>query len=180
MNLLMKASVITGAVIDMKKAVLTIKDGTDTPLSATVKIGEGTLQWSEKYNQEYILDAGVLDSVRAGDEVPLEVSFDAMYDYIVSIAGDTTVYELITNNKNGGEGGDGGCESTDDEACNSYACDLEFVHTPTPSSCGDIETIIFPTFRVESISFDPKGGKISFSGKCNVIAPTITRSSQGA
>jgi hypothetical protein len=50
--------------------------------SITVKVGDGTLTYSEKRNMEYTLDRGRLDEVREGDEVPMDVKFDFVWDYI--------------------------------------------------------------------------------------------------
>jgi hypothetical protein len=158
------------AAIDLKKAVITIKDGSTTPISVTVKVGEGNLTFSEKQNMEYVLDRGILSTVKEGDQVPVEVKFDFMWEYI---AGTSTAKGLVEAIK-----GSTSLVSTDTDACRPYACDLEVVYTPTPITCGDKETISFPDFRWESLEYDLKAATISCSGKCNVTDITTTRAAQ--
>jgi len=160
--------------IDLKQCTLTIQDGTGTPLSITVKIGEGNLTYTEAQAREYILDRGQLSNVRNGDDTPLEVSFDFVWEYITASSGGTETVEDAL--KQVGEASS--CVSTDTDECNPYAVDLIFEFTPTPSTCGDKETITFPDFRWESLEHDAQAGQISVSGKCNVTSPTVVRAAQ--
>ena len=166
MKMLMKASALAGAVIDWKKCTLKVRDGGSNVIA--VALGEGSVTWSEKKTMEYILDGGLLENgaVRQGDEVPLELSFESMFDYVISDAGTHTPYEILMNVG-------GGYTSTDDDGCNAPSCDIELAYEPD-SGCGVDEFIQFLLFRCEDCQFDPKGGKISFSGKCAVTAATIT------
>jgi hypothetical protein len=156
------------AAIDLKKAVFTIKDGASSEV--TVKIGEGNLTFSEKRTMDYVLDRGVIDTVKEGDEVPVEVKFDFMWEYI---AGTSSASGLIDAIK-----GTSPLVSTDTDACRPFACDLELVYSPTPVTCGDKETITFPDFRWESLEYDLKAATISCSGKCNVTEITTVRETQ--
>lgn len=162
--------------IDLKNATLIIQDGTPvTPLEITVTIGEGNLTYSENRNMDYILDRGILDDVREGDEVPVEVSFDFQWDYISALSASAapTVEEAL---KNIGEAS--AWVSTDADACRPYAVDLVITYLPTPSTCGDQEIITFTDFRYESLEHDMREGTISCSGKCNALAPTAVRTAQ--
>lgn len=161
------------AAIDLKKAVLTVKDGGTTPNTVTVKIGEGNLTFSEKRNMEYTLDRGLLDTVKEGDQVPVEVKFDFMWEYISGTSVVAGLRDIIQ-----GTTTPVAHVSTDTDACRPYACDVEVVYTPTPSTCGDKETITFPDFRWESLEFDLRAATISCSGKCNVTQITALREAQ--
>ena len=160
------------AAIDLKKAVLTIQDGSTTANSLTVKIGEGNLTYSEKRNMEYVLDRGVLDTVKEGDQVPLEVNFDFMWEYIMGASSTAPgIVEAL-------RGSSTVWVSTDTDACRPKAVDLILTYTPTPNTCGDKETITFPDFRMESLDYDLRAAQISCAGKCNALYPTAVRAAQ--
>lgn len=160
------------AAIDLKKAVFKIKDGSTTPKEITIKVGEGNLTFSEKKNMEYVLDRGVLDTVKEGDQVPVEVNFEFMWEYIMGSSSLAPgVFEAL-------RGTAPGWVSTDTDACRPFAVDLEVTYTPTPASCGDMETITFPDFRHESLDGDLRNAQISCSGKCNVTTITAVRAAQ--
>ncbi len=159
---------------NLKNAVLKIKDGTAvTPNELTVKLGDGNLSISEKKNREYRMNRGLLDTVRDGDDVPLEVSFDFRWQYLKASTGDpVSIRDALTKT---GEAAD--WVTTDSDTCAPYAVDLEFIWTPA-CAADDIETVTLPDFRYEDISYDAKAGTISVSGKCNVTVPTIARTAQ--
>jgi hypothetical protein len=153
--------------VDLKYCTLKIHDGAGHDVE--MRVGDGTLQWTEKKNIEYQLDRGLLDEVREGDQVPVEVSFDLIWDYIKSTGSTWTVHDILTNNNNH-------FTSSDNDTCRPYAVDIEVVYDPQPSGCaGGQETILLSDFRVEELQFDTKEGKISCSGKCNIVKATTTR-----
>jgi hypothetical protein len=164
------------ASIDLKNATLTIQDG--TPNTTTVVFGEdGNLTWSERITREYRRNAGVLNTVRDGDEEPVEVSVDSEWEYIVSDSGASTPtpYEAFYQL---GPASTWITSDTVDE-CGPYAVNLIFVNNPACNPTGitnEIETVTFPNFRVEQIDFDADAATMRFNGKCNVTKPTIVRS----
>jgi hypothetical protein len=166
------------AVIDLKNTTLNINDGTSpTPETIEVKIGEGNMTYSEKRNMEYIRDRGVLDTVREGDEEPVEVKFDFTWEYITSDTGATvpTVEEAL---KKTGEAAAWVSSATDD-ACAPYAVDIVVLYEPTCAGAGitnEIETITLVEFRWESIEHDLRGGQISVTGNCNTTLAQVVRS----
>lgn len=157
--------------ISLKNVVLKIKDGTETPNTLTVKFGDGNFTWDEKTNIEYVKDRGILDTVREGDDEPMDVRFEGVYEYYTGPGSTTpTIDDALRKT------GDASTwTSTSADACEPYAVDLEIVNTPTCSGAKAKETLTFPDFRVESISHDVKAGKISVSGKCNAKRPTAVR-----
>lgn len=128
-----------------------------------VKIGEGTLTYSEKRNMQYTLNRGVLDEVREGDEVPMDVKFDFVWDYIKgpAVAGNPTVTDALNKINLAST-----WVSSDSDSCRPYAVDLVVLYVP--ACTGDQEEITLPDFRWEDLSHDLKAGTISCSGKCNV------------
>ena len=142
---------------------------TFAPQELSVKIGDGDLKYSEASQYHYDLDRGLLDSVRDGDEVPLDVSLNFTWTATISGTSESiTPMEAIKQNGAASEwvstGGD----------CEPYAVDLVVVHTPI---CGSSqpETYVFPQFRSEKRGPDFKSAAISIDGKCNATEPTITR-----
>lgn len=139
--------------------------------SITIKVGEGTVTYSEKRNMQYTLDRGKLDEVREGDEVPMDVKFDLIWDYIKgsSVALSPPSPEDALKKI--------GLASTwissDSDACKPYAVDL--VITYVPPCTGDQEEITLPDFRYESLDHDLKAGTISCSGKCNSKQALVLR-----
>lgn len=130
----------------------------------TITVGEGNLTFTEARNVEYTLDRGVLDEVRLGDEIPVSVTLDTVWEYYSgsSTSGaDPTPVEAIKKKGNASS-----WVSTDADACRPYAVDIVILYAP---DCGgfDQEEIILPDFRWESIDFDLDGGTISMSGSCN-------------
>lgn len=161
--------------IDLKNAEITIKDGTGTPNSVTIKVGEGNLSWTEKKNRTYKLDRGELDDVVDGDEAPLDLKFDFVWEYLKSRTktGATPTIEDALKKR----GLASGWTSSDSDTCKPYAVDIVVVYTPSCST-GDKETITFPDFRWEQLDHDLRAGTISCSGKCNAEEPTIVRAAQ--
>jgi hypothetical protein len=154
--------------IDLKNAVITLK-GSGVGDTTEVKIGEGTLTWTEKRNMEYNRDRGVLDSVREGDQEPVDVRMDFVWERLRADTGDpATPYEALTKT---GAAAAWGSSSAD--ACEPYAVDIQVVYT-FPCGGGGTETILISDFRYESLDADPKAGTFSATGKANVTRPTIT------
>jgi len=162
------------AQIDLKDATIRIKDGSTPANTLTVKVGEGNLTYSENRNIEYTLDRGLLDEVREGDQVPMDVSLDFVWDYLKGQTGsDTpTVEDAI---KQRGEADD--WVSTDSDQCRPYAVDIEITYAPSPVVCGDMEIILLQDFRYETLDHDIRAGTVAMSGRCNVTEATVTRQS---
>jgi len=156
----------------LKKAVIRIQDGTSpTPNHIDVTIGEGTLTYTESRNIEYKLNRGVIDEVREGDDVPVDVKIDAKWDFITGDTGETTLEDALKQT-----GGASSWASSDTDACRPYAVDLVVIYTP---GCAGIkkETITLSDFRYEKLDHNAKDGTVSISGKCNITKVTAARSS---
>jgi hypothetical protein len=159
------------AQIDIKNCTILIEDGAGHSLE--VKIGEGNLTYSEKRNMLYTLNAGRLDEVREGDESPMDVKLDAVWEYISGGASSDGVPSVEDALKQ--RGAASGWTSTDSDTCRPYAVDLSIIYSPEPEGCGDEEDIVLADFRVEEYAHDLRAGTISISGKCNVIEAVATR-----
>lgn len=163
------------AQIDLKQTRLKIRDGT-TPLanSIDIKIGEGNFTFSELRNIEYTLDRGLLSEVREGDQVPMDVAFDFIWEYITGAAGSGEV-PLIHDVLNF-EGNASDWISTDSDPCNPPALDLLIYYEPSCTGIvGDKEIITIADFRWEELSFDLRNATVAVSGRANVTRANYNR-----
>ena len=169
------------AQIDLKYTTLKLQDGsTPTANYIEIKIGEGNLTYSENKTIEYTLDRGLLDEVREGDEVPMDVSFDLVWEFITgnqdSAGVPPTVEDALKNQNNAAS-----WVSTDADACRPYALDVVIEYVPV---CGagagrqEQEVITLPDFRYETLDHDLRAGTISCTGRCNAKVATVVRSLQ--
>lgn len=143
---------------------------TFAPCRLDVKIGAGNLTWSEKKNYEYLLDRGDLDTVKEGDEAPVEVSLEFVYEHVTTGTGeDITPVDAV---KNTGEAAD--WTSSSDDQCEPYCVDIIVTQT-APCGATQGETLEFNEFRYESLDYDLSAATISVSGKCNVSTINATR-----
>jgi len=160
------------AQIDFKQATVKIKDG-DTPQNEiTIKIGDGNLTYTERRNIEYTLDRGALDEVREGDEVPVEVRFDGVWEYI---SGSTSTGAVPTpEDAVKKRGAAASWVSSDADPCRPYSVDIEVEYIPdcTPA---DKEVITLSDFRYEQIDHDLSAGTLAFSGRCNITEASAVR-----
>lgn len=164
-------------VIDLKDATLKIKDGTTpTANEIEIKIGEGNLTYSENRNVEYILDRGLLDEVRLGDEVPMDVSFDVIWEYIKGSTDSAGIAPTVEDAMKQ-RGNASSWVSTDDDVCRPFCVDIVIEHVPSCAT-GDQEIITLPDFRYETIDHDLRAGQLSVTGRCNTVEASVVRSAQ--
>lgn len=136
----------------------------------SIKLGEGDVKWTEKNEFTYDLDRGNLDGVRKANEVPMDVSFNFIFDHVKSGTGEAiTPMEAI---KGIGAASEWVTSATD--VCEPYAVDIIVIDTP-PCAPTNRETITFPDFRSESREASFKDASISISGRCNAQEPVIVR-----
>jgi hypothetical protein len=141
------------------------------PQQIEVKLGDGNLTWTVNKEYEYLLDRGNLDTVREGDQQPLDVTLDSVYEQITTGTAETiSPYDAMN-----GTGGASEWVSASTDLCEPYAVDLEVVHAQ-PCGTAEDETTDLPDFRYDTLEVDIDAATISFTGRCNAIAPTITRS----
>jgi hypothetical protein len=164
------------AQIDLKQTTLKIKDGTTpTPNEVEIKIGEGNFTFTEARNIEYTLDRGLLDEVREGDQIPMDVSFDFVWEYISGPAGSgelPTIHDILTQ-----EGNAASWISSDlSDPCAPFALDLEIDYSPVCTGfTGDKEIITIADFRWEQMDFDLRNATVAVSGRANVTRANYNR-----
>jgi len=154
---------------------LPVNDAVITFLSQQleIKVGDGNVTYTEHRNYEYMLDRGDLDTVREGDEVPLDVKLDCTYEHITT----GTSEDISPMDALKGVGEASGWVSSASDPCEPYAIDIEVEHVP-PCGGAQKEITLFPDFRAETKEINFKEATISLTGKCNVIEPVVTREDQ--
>ena len=141
------------------------------PQQIEIKIGEGNLTYTESKEYEYELDRGDLDTVREGNQVPLELNLEFVYEFVK-----TGTNEAVTPvDALKGIGGAAEWVSASSDKCEPYCVDMEVEHDP-PCGTAQTETTLFPDFRHDTLEFDLSAATIAVTGRCNATEPTIARS----
>jgi len=89
-----------------------------------IKIGEGNVTFTEAKERIYDLDRGLLDTVRDGDEQPLELSLEFTYVFVTQESG--KVVTPVDSLKQLGDASEWVSSSSDQ--CEPYAVDIELRH----------------------------------------------------
>ena len=155
-------------------AASTIADNaviTFLPQRVAIKIGDGNLTWTRNKEYNYELDRGNLDTVREGDQIPMDVTIDFTYEHIRTGTGEVITPDDALNQ----EGGAAEWVSSATDACEPYAVDILIDHA-TPCGSAEDELTTLPDYRYESLNHDLDAATISSSGRCNAVAPTVARS----
>lgn len=138
--------------------------------SISVKIGEGNLTYSEKRPVEFTRDRGLIDTVREADQEPIDVTLDAMWEFITSETGGTpTIEDALKKISEAAS-----WVSSADDQCQPYCVDIEIHNAPNCTGTDD-EIIILEEYYYESLDHDVREGTISTSGRCNRQFATVRR-----
>jgi hypothetical protein len=131
-------------------------DGSDLPLNNDVitflpqeieiKVGDGDLKYTEKNEYTYDLDRGDLDTVREGNQVPLDLVLDFVYEHITTGTSETISPMDALKQK----GGASGWVSSSADQCEPYAVDIEITHE-APCGTNQDEVTLFPTSAVTNV-----------------------------
>ncbi len=134
-----------------------------------VKIGEGTLTYSEKRAVVYVLNRGKIYTVKLGDDAPVDISFQFIWEFLRSASGEPpTIEEALRQ-----IGAASGWVSTSADPCEPYAVNVVICNVPPCE--GSTERIQLTNFRHEDLSHDLKNGQVSITGKANTAFAEVTR-----
>lgn len=162
------------AKIQLRNCKIYLRDGTTpTPNKLEIKIGEGEISWTEARPLEYTNDRGKIDARNLGDEVPLEVSLSAKWEYYRGDGlGNPSPVDVLKFKNDAAN-----WVSTDPDGCQPKCIDLIIENVPDCAGAGKMETYVFPKFFAENIEFNisPSSSDMSFSGTCLAIEPTTVR-----
>ena len=140
------------------------------PQRIEIKIGEGDLSWTESREFIYDLDRDLLDTVREGQEQPVEVDMAFIFDFVTTESGQAiTPVDAL---KRIGEASEWVSSSSDQ--CEPYAVDVYVLHC-VPCGTEQDQDFLFSDFRYESLEYSIQDATITVSGRCNVSSVTTTR-----
>lgn len=140
------------------------------PQNLDIKIGEGNLTYTEHTEYEYLKDRGDLDTVKEGDQVPMDVKLEAVFEHITQ----GTSEPVSPMDAIKGIGGADEWVSASADLCEPYCVDVVVLHTP-PCGTSEKERVTFPDFRSESREINYKESTISITGKCKATEPLVER-----
>lgn len=158
---------------NLRDAELKLTDG-DAPANVVaVTLDEGDLSYDETNNVNNILDRGILDHMRKGDEEPVKVTFTLKFvEFLKQVAdADPTVYEVFKK-----IGGAAAWVSTNTDGGDVYTLTAEFTIV-SPTVGDQNEKIVMNFLHHASVSFSEgdEYDTISFDGEAFVTAATITK-----
>jgi hypothetical protein len=140
------------------------------PQQLDIKVGDGNITYTEHRTYDYLLDRGDLDTVREGNQVPMDIKLECVYEHITQ--GTNEVVSPMDALK--GAGGAAEWVSTSSDLCEPYAIDVIILHTP-PCGTSENERTTFPDFRADTKEIDFQKATIAVTGKCNAIEPVVAR-----
>ncbi len=162
----------TGDGVPVGGAIITIG-----PHALEIKIGEGTLTYNEKRNMEYVHNRRAVAFVRTGDDEPMDVNFDFIWEFLKAASGETiTIEEAL---KGTAAAVAAGWVTSGSDPCEPYSTDIRITYTPPCSNVAK-EIITLAEYRWEGGNHDLKAGTVSSSGKCKVSQAELQRIAQSA
>lgn len=149
---------------NLRDGVITLYDKAQAN-NCVVALDEGDLAWSQTQNVIEVLDRGVLDHIRKGDESAMDLSFTLKYQNLQ--ADGVTPYEAITQTS-----GASGWTST--RAEDVYCISLSFAVLNTSDVTE--ETVSFRDVYYTDISFaeGDEFSTLAITGRSFRTSPTIT------
>jgi len=136
-----------------------------------IKLGSGNFSWTEAQTVEYEPNQGKIASTDGGaatqgDDVPMAVQFDAIFEFYYDCTIGSKVFqspiELLQS-----------ATQAAGDACGPPSVHLWLDTTFECSDGDEIESLMFPRFRWESLNYDSDAGRISCSGSCLAIEPIL-------
>ncbi len=167
------ASPTTNIVFSPALGAGTYTDGnvvTFQPHLLYIQLGDGNVTFTETVERIYDRDRGILDTVRNGDEQPLEINLEFTYVFVTQQS--TKVVTPVDALKQLGDASE--WVSSDSDLCAPYAVDLELRHC-LPCGTDEDEKLVFSDFRYETLEYDLQEATIAVSGRCNVTDAVATR-----
>jgi len=143
------------------------------PQQLDIKIGDGNITYTEHDEYEYLLDRGDLDTVKEGNEVPMDVKIDCVFEHITTGTGEAiSPMDALKGIASASE-----WVSASSDLCEPYAVDVIVLHTP-PCGTAQMERVTFPDFRSETREISYKDATISITGKCKATEPIVERETE--
>jgi hypothetical protein len=157
----------------LRDGSIIIKDGSGTPKTLTIPISDGDLSFERMRNAFLIMNRGVIDSRRAGDQTAMSLDFSIKFEQWNYSSGASTglsVQDVLAGDT---PAVTAGWVSTD--TCGPYAVTIEF-RIADPCNVGHYEALTFTKFMAEKFSFKEgsEANTLSISGTALMDKPTRT------
>ena len=158
---------------NLRDGTIIIKDGSATPKTLTSPISEGDMAFTVKKPTFVVLNRGVIDSRKSGDQTPTDVSFSIKFEQWSFASGASTgisVYDALN-----GSGGAATAGWVSSDACGPFSVDIEF-RINDPCNPGHYETLTFRKFHADQVSFKEGNeyNSLSITGMALVPEPVRT------
>ncbi len=156
-------------IIDLKNATITLSDRADHFIF--IYIGQGNLQYTSKRNLEFVKSRGFLNTVREGDDEPVEVSLQFVWETLVggSDDGDPPTFDAVLRHY----GHASSWLSTNPDSEAPYCIDIEVQYIPICNGvAGTQQTLILQQFNYEELSHSLSDATVDCKGKCNIVGAT--------
>lgn len=156
--------------IPVDNAIITVG-----PNVLKAKIGEGNLTFNAKRAMTYVREKRSIVNgfVMTGDDEPMEVKLDLVWQFLSSDSGETPTFEEALNQI----GNAASWVTSGADPCEPYCVNIEIVYTP-PCTGTKAEVIVLEEYRWEQLDHDLKAGTMSTSGKCKMLLPSTSRVAQ--
>lgn len=160
-------------VIDLKDTTIYLRDRETNWVE--VRVGEGNLTYSERRNIDLDKDRGKLARLREGEQEPLDVSFQFLWEYLRSDGAEPPTLEEAL--KKQGPAASWVSAATDPlsegvDASAPYSVHIQIVRD---SPCGLLEQTVLVEFNWTELAHDSKNGTIDCKGLCNRVVSTSER-----
>ena len=160
--------------IDLKDCTFFVIDGTGLNFVA-IRIGEGNFTYSRKRNVEPRKSRGNLYQSREGEEEPIDISFQFVWDEIKSSGSEPPTLEEIFDGT-----APGWVTATTNDPDGPFTVNLQIVRSftcqrPNATTYTDGETYNFPEFNTQELSHSVKDATVDCKGFSNRVSPTISR-----
>ena len=116
---------------------------------------------------------GILDTVREGDEEPIDVNFQFVWEFITADSGDPPSIEDALKRI----GQAAAWVSSNADSLAPYSVDIEIVYIPVCHSVKE-EIIILEWFNYTELAHSLKDATIDCKGTCNKTQALVTRAAQ--
>ena len=160
-------SAVPAVTRNLRDGIIRVMDGTGTPKTLKIKISEGDFSFKVNTPNFIVMNRGVIDSRKKGDETPSDISFTVKFEQWSFDNADAgiSIYDALK-----GVGGANDWVSTD--GCGPFAVDIMF-ELINPCDTTKSEKLTFLKFSADSVDFKEgnETNTLTVSGKALVGEP---------
>lgn len=161
-----------GMTRNLRDGVLVINDGGGSPETLTIAVDEGDIRIEEVSNAVEVLDRGVLDHVREGDQEPVTVEFSLKFQEFIADTGaaSPTPYEALR--KIGNASAWASTRGVGEKYC------LNLIFTIASPAGAPNEVVTLADFYHTRIAFAEGAdyNTLSVSGRAWITTPSVAKS----